>query len=142
MNIAPHTLKTTRLTVQPALIAAYAELTNDFNPIHLDAEFAAQTPMGGVIAHGTMSIGLIWQSLQRSLGAGAFAGARLDVRFVKPVRLGETLIAGGRERFGDPGVYDVWVRVEPGGSSEAGDRIVGTVHVPLPPHPHESNDGN
>lgn len=142
MNIAPHTLKTTRLTVQPALIAAYAELTNDFNPIHLDAEFAARTPMGGVIAHGTMSIGLIWQSLQRSLGVGAFAGARLDVRFVKPVRLGETLIAGGQERFGEPGVYDVWVRVEPGESFEAGDRIVGTVHVPTAPPLHESNDAN
>jgi 3-hydroxybutyryl-CoA dehydratase len=129
MNIEPDTLKTTRLTVQPALIAAYAELTNDFNPIHLDPEFAARTPMGGVIAHGTMSIGLIWQSLQRSLGAKAFAGAKLDVRFIKPVRLGEVLVAGGQERFGEPGVYDVWVRAEKSDNCEAGDRIVGTVNV-------------
>src|SRR4051794_35713846 len=98
MNQLPVTLVSARLTVEPPLIASYADLTQDFNPIHLDPAFAAKTPMGEVIAHGTMSIGLIWQSLEQSLGASAFVDADLDIRFVKPVRLGETLVAGGSLR--------------------------------------------
>ena len=57
----PTELRATSLVITPTAIEAYAHLTQDFNPIHLDPEFAARTPMGSVIAHGTMSIGLMWQ---------------------------------------------------------------------------------
>ena len=126
MSTLPDILSPVHMKIEPAVIAAYAELTNDFNPIHLDPEFASGTPMGGVIAHGTMSIGLIWQALQRSLGSAAFEQSELDIRFVKPVRPGETLVAGGQARPDAPGVYDVWVRAE----DDGGDRIVGSVRVP------------
>jgi len=131
MKTLPENLQVSRLTVQPALISAYGKLTNDFNPIHLDPDFASRTPMGGVIAHGTMSICLIWQSLQRSLSAKAFEGVVLDIRFIKPVRLGENLIAGGQSCPGEAGVYDVWVRAEKNQLTEGGDRIVGKVYVSL-----------
>ena len=109
------------LYVTQDVIRAYGDLTNDFNPIHLDPDFAARTPMGGVIAHGTMSICLLWQALFRSFGADRFADLALDVRFVKPVRIGETLTAGGQPGA-EPGVYDVWVRGDDGS-----DRVAGTV---------------
>ncbi|MDN8618477.1 MaoC family dehydratase [Variovorax ginsengisoli] len=128
MNQLPGTLASARLTVEPPLIASYADLTQDFNPIHLDPAFAAKTPMGGLIAHGTMSIGLIWQSLEQSLGAAAFADADLDIRFVKPVRLGETLVAGGRLRADDPRTYDVWVRAE----QDDSDRLIGSLRLAAP----------
>ncbi len=106
----PTELHATALVITPAAIEAYAHLTQDFNPIHLDAEFAARTPMGSVIAHGTMSIGLIWQSLAKSLTTEDFLKVKLDVRFVKPVRLKDSLVAGGRLQTGHPSVYDVWVK--------------------------------
>jgi acyl dehydratase len=115
-------LQTATLKVTADAIRAYAELTQDFNPIHLDPVFAAGTPMRGVIAHGTMSIGLLWQMLLRNHGAAAFDGLALELRFVKPVRIGETLTAGGSARAGEPGRYDVWVRADDGG-----DRLAGTV---------------
>ena len=59
-------LKSCRLTVTESVIRAYAELTNDFNPIHLDAEFAAATPMRRPIAHGTISLCLMWQCLGKN----------------------------------------------------------------------------
>ncbi len=49
------------MEIDQAAINAYARITDDFNPIHTDPTFAATTPMGGVIAHGTMSLNLIWQ---------------------------------------------------------------------------------
>jgi 3-hydroxybutyryl-CoA dehydratase len=117
-------LRPATLNVQPDAIRAYAELTDDFNPIHLDPVFAAGTPMGGVIAHGTMSICLLWQSLYRTFGAAAFEGLDLDVRFVKPVRVGETLTAGGEANPGEPGSWDVWVRGDDGA-----DRLSGVVRL-------------
>jgi len=128
MNPLPETLASARLTVEPPLIEAYADLTQDFNPIHLDPAFAAETHMGGVIAHGTMSIGLIWQSVEQSLGASAFVDADLDIRFIKPVRLGETLVAGGSLRVNDSRTYDVWVRDD----SDDSDRLVGSLRLAAP----------
>lgn len=120
MNMNP--LQTASLHVESDVIRAYAELTQDFNPIHLDHAFAATTPMGGVIAHGTMSLCLLWQALARSFDAAVLSSLALDVRFVKPVRIGETLTAGGQPQADAPGVYDVWVR-----AGDGTDRIVGTV---------------
>ncbi len=115
-------LHTASLTVTEDTIRAYAELTNDFNPIHVDAAFAARTPMGRPIAHGTMSLCLIWQCLQRNFGGQALADLDLQVRFVKPVYIGDVVTAGGRPSEGTPGQYDVWVC-----GSDGSERIVGTV---------------
>ncbi len=72
-------------------IRDYAEITGDYNPIHLDPEFAAKTPMGGVIAHGTLSMNLIWRHIELNHGRSALQGAQLDIKFVAPVRVGDTL---------------------------------------------------
>lgn len=96
-------------------IHQYAEIVDDFNPIHVDPEFAASSPMGGVIGHGTMSLALIWQSLRATFDADRVEGAELKIRFVKPVRVDDTLTAGGE--IGDEG-YNVWVR------NQAGDDVI------------------
>ena len=120
----PSTLRTSSLTVTARSIQTYAELTNDFNPLHVDAEFAARSPMGRQIAHGTMSLCLIWQSVQRTFGGQALSGIELDVRFVKPVHIGDTVTAGGNASTEHPGQWDVWVRGDDGV-----DRIVGLMRL-------------
>jgi len=86
-------------------------VTNDYNPIHVDKEFAARSPMGGIIAHGTMSVALIWQALRDTLGIEALDRVHLEIRFVHPVRVDDDVSAGGELRDGsEPPVYDVWVR--------------------------------
>lgn len=129
MNQLPEKLTPARLKVEPPLVVSYANLTQDFNPIHVDPAFAVRTPMGGVIAHGTMSIGLIWQSVEQSLGTPAFADVDLDIRFVKPVRLGENLVAGGCLRPDESRTYDVWVRAE----QDDSDRLVGSLRLAASP---------
>jgi 3-hydroxybutyryl-CoA dehydratase len=102
------------LHVDRQAILSYARITGDFNPIHVDPEFAEKTPLGGVIAHGTLSLNLIWQSLAATFGSEALRGAAIDVRFTKPVRLGDTVEAGGRRSADVPGRCDVWVRNQEG----------------------------
>jgi acyl dehydratase len=43
--------------VTQADIQAFAELTGDFNPMHVNAEYAATTPFGRTIAHGLLTLG-------------------------------------------------------------------------------------
>ncbi|MEI9928484.1 MAG: MaoC/PaaZ C-terminal domain-containing protein [Sphingomonas sp.] len=76
----------TGLIASREAIRAYATLTDDWNPIHLDPEFAATTAMGRIIAHGTMSLNLVWLALEERFGPSGLRGLTLDVRFVAPVR--------------------------------------------------------
>ena len=46
-------------TITETDIDAFAALTGDTNPVHLDSEYAATTPFKARIAHGMLSAGLI-----------------------------------------------------------------------------------
>lgn len=82
------------IAVDQALIDGFADLTRDWNFIHVDAERAAQTPLGGTIAHGFLVLSLLaplrhgcdrphFPTLQMGMNYG------LDrVRFVSPVHAG------------------------------------------------------
>jgi 3-hydroxybutyryl-CoA dehydratase len=100
------------LVVDETKLLQYAALSNDFNPIHIDPIFAAGTALGGVIAHGTLSINLLLESIERKVGqpcAGAYA---IEARFKHPVRIGDVMEAGG-ERQPD-GSFRLWVRNQRG----------------------------
>ena len=48
-------------TITARDVDLYAELTDDYNPMHMDDEFARKhTKFGGRIAHGTITLGLMW----------------------------------------------------------------------------------
>jgi 3-hydroxybutyryl-CoA dehydratase len=114
----PPRLVESRFLVDRVAIRRYADVTQDFNPIHLDPEFAARTPMGGVIAHGMLSLSLIWQSLEATFGTEQMSGIELDVRFIRPVREDDWVSAAGA-RVGETTTYQVWVQAERHGAAEA-----------------------
>ena len=75
-------------------IAAFADATEDHQFIHVDAAAAAQTPFGGTIAHGFLSLSLLSRMAANvmlrpdTLKMGVNYG--LDrVRFIAPVRSGK-----------------------------------------------------
>ncbi|WP_342641468.1 MaoC family dehydratase [Rhodoligotrophos ferricapiens] len=112
----PRQLAPVSLTANAESIALYAELTSDFNPIHLDAEFAAGTPFGKPIAHGTMVLNLVWISLSETFPRLDLPWAA-EIRFLKPVKIGDTVTASGLLSE-QPGRYEVAVR------NEAGDIVL------------------
>ncbi|GAA4403559.1 MaoC family dehydratase [Quisquiliibacterium transsilvanicum] len=124
------TLQPVRLSVDMPAILAYAEITGDFNPLHVDPVFAATTPMGGVIAHGTMSLNLVWQAIASTFGAAVAARSAIDVRFVRPVRVGDVVEAGGTESAERPGEFDVWVRNQEGIAVIEGSATLPAAPVP------------
>lgn len=92
-------------------INRYAEVTRDFNPLHVDDAFARATPFGGVIAHGMLSLNLAWELLLEELGEAALAEVTVEVRFRRPVRPGDRVRA--RAKAGDGGV-EVWIENQAG----------------------------
>jgi acyl dehydratase len=82
---------TRELQVTQELIDEWADLSGDFNPLHVDEEFAAATRFGGTIAHGHLTLALMEGLMlelagERWLGGGLLSG----VKFVAPVRPGAT----------------------------------------------------
>ena len=76
-------------------IERYARAAGDFNPIHLDQEFAATTQFGGTIAHGMMVIAFVSEMLTRAYGDDWPATGKLKLRLRAPSRPGDTLTAHG-----------------------------------------------
>ena len=129
MSSLPQTLLTASKTADFDTIMRYADLTDDYNPLHVDREFAAASPMKGLIAHGTMSLNLIWQALARTLGADRLLGVVLDIRFVRPVREDDT-VTGGGDLSADGAGYNVWVRNQDGEAVIQGVARIGVAVAP------------
>ena len=81
--------------VTQAMIDGFADATGDRQFIHVDPVRAAQTPFGGTIAHGFLTLSLMPQLAATIPDAPMVAGTRMainyggnTVRFLNPVRSG------------------------------------------------------
>ncbi|KPK22244.1 MAG: hypothetical protein AMJ76_00320 [Dehalococcoidia bacterium SM23_28_1] len=83
-------------TLSQEKIDRYARASGDFNPIHVDPAFAAQTPFGGTIAHGMLLLAYLSEMLTAAFGRAWLAGGRLKVRFKGAARPGDVVTARGR----------------------------------------------
>ena len=79
-------------TISQAQIDAFADCTHDHQYIHVDPAAAAQTPFGGTIAHGFLTLSLLSaMAYQMPSIEGAVMGVNYGfnkIRFVSPVRSG------------------------------------------------------
>ncbi len=78
-------------TVTDADIRAFAEVSGDYNPLHLDEAYAATTQFKGRIAHGMLTAGYISTVLGGMIGAGGIYLSQ-TLNFKRPVRLGDTVV--------------------------------------------------
>lgn len=78
-------------TVTDADVRAFAQLTGDVNPIHIDEEVARKTRFGGRIAHGMISAGLISAAIANKLPGGGAIYLAQTLKFTAPVRIGDTI---------------------------------------------------
>ena len=77
--------------VSDALVRAYAELTEDFNPLHVDDEIANKSRFGGRIAHGMLSAGLVSAVLGMDMPGPGALWLTQSIKFTRPVMVGDTL---------------------------------------------------
>ena len=74
-------------------ILAFAEITGDWNPVHLDPDFAAKTVFREPIAHGMLTAGYISAVFGSALpGPGAIYVSQ-TLNFRAPVKVGDEVVA-------------------------------------------------
>ena len=78
-------------TITDGMIRAFADLSGDHNPIHLDDDFAANTRFGGRIAHGMISAGLISAVLANDLPGAGCVYTGQTIAFKAPVYPNDTI---------------------------------------------------
>lgn len=71
-------------------LAMYAGASDDYNRIHYDQDYAKSAGLGGVIAHGMLTMALMTRALTDWAGPGGTV-RKLSARFVAPVRPGDVV---------------------------------------------------
>ncbi len=80
-----------RKTVTEADIILFAGITGDFNPAHIDEEYAKTSMFKGRIAHGMLSAGFISAVLAMKLPGPGSIYLGQAMKFKAPVRIGDTV---------------------------------------------------
>lgn len=80
-------------TISDEMIRAFANLTGDTNPVHLDDAYAAGTRFGRRIAHGMIAAGLISATLANDLPGPGTLYLSQTLQFKAPVFPGDTITA-------------------------------------------------
>lgn len=80
-------------TIQDYDIRMFAEVSTDHNPVHLDDDYAHQTIFGGRIAHGMLTAALISAVIGEQLPGHGTIYMGQNLKFLAPVRPGDTVRA-------------------------------------------------
>lgn len=112
--------------ITQAQINAYADVSGDHNPIHLDPAAARAVGLEGTIAHGMLSMAFAGQLITDWLTPQPKPGGalgRLRVRFQAMVRPGDTLTCRGvlGTRVGERRRIELWIDNQHGERVTTGD---------------------
>jgi acyl dehydratase len=107
-----------RVTPDPYLTIRYAGASGDFNPIHIDEEFARQVGLPGRILHGLWTMAQVARAHTDAAG-GPEKLKRLSVQFRGMGRLGEEILVTATVREVRDGVAIVDSE-----ATQSGSRII------------------
>jgi 3-hydroxybutyryl-CoA dehydratase len=79
--------------VDDETVRAFAEVSGDHNPLHLDETFARRTPYRGRIAHGALIASYLSALLGNELPGPGSIFVSMDLGFRHPVRIGDTVVS-------------------------------------------------
>jgi 3-hydroxybutyryl-CoA dehydratase len=78
-------------TVSEQDVIDFARVSGDYNPLHMDEDYAKTTQFKGRIAHGALSASYISAILGNDLPGPGAVFMELNLKFVRPVRIGDTV---------------------------------------------------
>ena len=93
MKIKPGDTASLSKTITDNDIRAFADVSCDHNPLHLDEAFAQQTRFGRRIAHGMLGASLISAVIANELPGQGSIYLSQTLQFIAPVFLGDTVEA-------------------------------------------------
>ena len=84
---------TRRLTLTSDHVRNFAEMTGDYNPLHFDEAFAAQTKFGRLVVQGGLTTGLLHALVAMDLPGPGTVFLSQDWKFTAPVFIDDTITA-------------------------------------------------
>lgn len=75
-----------KIKITKDMVLDFANLTGDFNPIHLDENYAKNTIFKNPIIHGTFVSGFIGNKIAKEFNSPILK--TLDLKFIKPIYVG------------------------------------------------------
>lgn len=122
-----------RKTISETDVYLFAGITGDFNPVHVDAEYAKSSRFGARVAHGPLTFALAAGLVGMHLpGVGTIAVSN-TVHFRKPVYIGDTIATRGEIAALDPERNRVTVALT--WHNQDGDLVAEGEAVVIPPPP-------
>lgn len=114
-------------------IDLFAEVSGDYNPLHMDEEYAKTTVFGERIAHGALTASYVSSILGNELPGPGSVFISLSMKFRRPVRIGTEVIAQAEVTDKKPRGNRVTLKVKC--VSEGKTLITGEVEVMVPARP-------
>jgi acyl dehydratase len=114
-SLAPGDAIELKVTPDPYVTVRYAGASGDFNPIHIDEEFAQRVGLPGRILHGLWTMAQVARAHTDAAG-GPEGLKRLSVQFRGMGRMGEEIVVSGTVRSVEDGVAIVDSQAEQAGS--------------------------
>lgn len=105
-------------------INLYAKMSNDYNPIHVNHNYARQTPFGGTIAHGMLVLSYISEMMLLTFGSQWLSTGWLSIRFKSPALSGKEVKVEGRIHTVEPVDKKTRVTCHVACQDEAGNPII------------------
>jgi acyl dehydratase len=81
------------ITVSEEMVADYAKITGDYNPLHFDAEFTSRTRFGRLMAQGGITTGLLHALVAMNMPGPGTVFMSQEWSFPRPVYIGDTITA-------------------------------------------------
>jgi 3-hydroxybutyryl-CoA dehydratase len=115
-NLAPgHRIEGPAFAVSRETIRAFCDASLDYNPLHLDDDYMrgqfGKTQFDGVIMHGMTNFGLISRMLTDWAYAADAVHRRLETRWLKPVKPGDTIRPTGMLKAKQETEKSRWVTI-------------------------------
>lgn len=82
-------------TITSEDVFAFADASGDYNPLHIDDEYASRTVFKKRVAHGILTAGIISTVLGGEIPGLGTVFVELHIRFLKPVYINDTVKATG-----------------------------------------------
>lgn len=126
---------TLEVHVTDEMVRKFAEVSGDYNPVHMDEEYASKTMFKRRIAHGMLSGALISQALGQKLGPGGIYLSQ-SLKFMSPIYIDdhitvELLVTGLREERGI-GNIETLVKRKNGDLCVKGEALIMTANKVAP----------
>jgi 3-hydroxybutyryl-CoA dehydratase len=124
---AGDTIDGPKFEVSRESIRLFCDASLDYNPLHLDDDFMkgnfGKTHFGGIIMHGMNNFGLISRMITDWAYPAGAIHRRLETRWVKPVRPGDTIQPTGIVKSKQSTAKSRWVLIDVMVRNQGGEKV-------------------